>query len=159
MILGEKFLRERVGDDIGIEPIPNDDQIQPNSIDVRMSNELWDSATDEIDYKSSNTLQPGRFYLSCSIEKLDLPSSLCAMLTGRSSVGRRGIGVHITAGFVDSGFSGELTFEMYNFGLKPVSLRATDRIAQLVFFETKGATLYDGKYDGQTGVQKSIPDK
>lgn len=79
-------------------------------------------------------LHPGEFVLATTMEFIRLPRDIAARLEGRSSLGRLGIEVHSTAGFVDPGFEGSLTFELKNAGKLPVRLRPGLRVAQLCFF-------------------------
>lgn len=80
-------------------------------------------------------LHPGEFALASTLEYIVLPCDIAARLEGRSTWGRLGLEVHATAGFVDPGFAGALTFELYNAGKVPLSLFAGVRIGQLCFFE------------------------
>lgn len=80
-------------------------------------------------------LHPGEFALASTLEFIRLPYDIAARLEGRSTWGRLGLEVHATAGFVDPGFSGALTFELKNAGQVPLPLYAGLRIAQLCFFE------------------------
>lgn len=80
-------------------------------------------------------LHPGEFVLASTLEYIVLPGDIAARLEGRSTWGRLGLEVHATAGFVDPGFAGALTFELYNAGKVPLSLFAGIRIGQLCFFE------------------------
>lgn len=85
------------------------------------------------------TIHPGEFALASTLEFIRVPVDLAARIEGRSSVGRLGLQVHATAGFVDPGYSGTLTFELYNAGKLPISLYAGLRLAQLCFFLCDGA--------------------
>lgn len=80
-------------------------------------------------------LHPGEFALASTLEFIRLPFDIAARLEGRSTWGRLGLEIHATAGFVDPGFSGALTFELKNSGQVPLPLYAGLRIAQLCFFE------------------------
>ncbi|MFO7265731.1 MAG: dCTP deaminase [Limnochordales bacterium] len=80
-------------------------------------------------------LHPGEFALASTLEFIRLPYDIAARLEGRSTWGRLGLEVHATAGFVDPGFSGALTFELKNSGQVPLPLYAGLRIAQLCFFQ------------------------
>lgn len=78
-------------------------------------------------------VQPGEFVLGVTQESLTLPDDLVARVEGRSSLGRLGIIVHSTAGFVDPGFSGTITLEISNLNRMPVALYPGMRICQLAF--------------------------
>jgi len=79
-------------------------------------------------------LHPGEFVLASTLEFIRLPADIAARLEGRSTWGRLGLEVHATAGFVDPGFAGALTFELKNAGKVPLPLYAGLRVAQLCFF-------------------------
>lgn len=79
-------------------------------------------------------LHPGEFILGGSLEFICLPKTIAGRLEGRSSLGRLGLQVHATAGFVDPGFRGSLTFELSNCGRLPLELPAGIRIGQISFF-------------------------
>lgn len=120
-------------------------------------------ATGELDedgmpskYDGAILIQPGEFMLGTTIERVRIPVSLAARVEGRSSIGRLGLAVHVTAGFIDPGFEGQITLEIVNFNPYPIWLRPGMRIAQLVFHETKTAgSGYRGKYQGQEGTTES----
>jgi dCTP deaminase len=76
-------------------------------------------------------LHPGEFVLASTLEYFRLPDNLAARIEGRSSWGRLGLLVHATAGFVDPGFAGSLTFELSNAGRLPIELRPGLRIGQI----------------------------
>lgn len=78
-------------------------------------------------------LHPGEFVLASTLEYLHVPHDLGCRLEGRSSWGRLGLLVHATAGFIDPGYSGNVTFELYNAGRLPIQLKPGSRMAQLCF--------------------------
>lgn len=80
-------------------------------------------------------LHPGQFALGTTLEYVSLPADIAASLDGRSSLGRLGITVHSTAGFIDPGFSGRITYEMQNEGSSPIALYPGMRVAQVCFFQ------------------------
>lgn len=93
----------------------------------------FNSSRIDKDFLESLTIMPGQFILGHSMEYLKLPDNMSADLEGRSSFARLGIEIHMTAGFVDPGFEGVLTFEIYNAGPTPVKLFPGLRVAQLRF--------------------------
>ena len=97
---------------------------------------LGNSKTIDLDFLDSFTISPGQFVLGHSMEYIKLPSNMAAQLEGRSSFARLGLQVHMTAGFVDPGFEGVLTFEIYNAGHNPIRLYPGLRVAQLRFMNT-----------------------
>lgn len=121
-------------------------------------------ATEYIDMSSEGyLLAPGGFLLAHTTEWLELPTHLVAHVDGRSSVGRLGLFVE-NAGFIDPGFRGEITLEIYNASGRPFRLYSGMPIAQLSFDTvgipgTEAATFekpdYKGKYQGQTGPTPS----
>lgn len=105
-------------------------------------------------------LHPGEFALARTLEYVRLPQDIAARLEGRSSIGRIGLLVHATAGFIDPGFSGFITYELYNCGKLPIKLYPGARIAQLCFFRSSGTIVSysskgESKYDGALESQAS----
>lgn len=106
-------------------------------------------------------IHPGEFLLGTTIEKFTIPDDLVAQLMGRSSIGRLGIIVHATAGFIDPGFSGFITLEMTNVANIPIALYPGMRIGQVSFtrLTTPAAHPYSpkrgSKYSGQKGPTAS----
>ena len=91
----------------------------------------------DLDFKGSIPLAPGQFILAHSMEYIKLPRNISAELDGRSSFARLGIEIHMTAGFIDPGFQGVLTYEIFNAGPNPIKLYPGLRIGQLRFFYGK----------------------
>jgi len=87
----------------------------------------------DLDFLESITISPGQFMLGHSLEYLQLPEFLAGEVEGRSSFARLGLEIHMTAGFVDPGFEGVLTFEIFNAGTNPIRIYPGFRIAQLRF--------------------------
>lgn len=144
-------------------------QVQPASVDIRLGNTfsvVEDSATGIIDlekemqYKTitSDTylLLPNQFVLATTMEYFDLPNDLTAFVEGRSSLGRMGLFIQ-NAGWVDPGFRGEITLELYNANRCAIELKAGRRVGQLVFAKMDDIALnpYHGKYQGQKGATGS----
>ena len=103
-------------------------------------------------------LEPGEFVLASTIEELTLPDDIAARIEGKSSLGRVGLMIHSTAGFVDPGWTGQLTLELSNIGRMPILLRYGMRIGQLSFNRLSSPVerLYGhpelgSKYQGQSG--------
>ncbi len=161
-----------------IEPY-NPGLIQPNSYDVRLANKFsWHEAGSEvIDPYQSQTilaglvsvnedsfiLAPGQFILGATEERFSLPANIVGQLTGKSSLARLGVMVHVTAGFIDAGFSdppAQITLEIVNVGSRPVKLHAGMSIAQMVFTRTTPCELPynakpNAKYNGQDAAAHS----
>ena len=151
-----------------VEPIEKE-QIQPASIDIRLGNTfsvVEDTSTgiinleNEIKYKTitsdSYILLPNQFVLATTMEYFDLPDDLTAFVEGRSSLGRMGLFIQ-NAGWVDPGFKGEITLELYNANRCAIELKAGRRVGQLVFAKMDETALnpYNGKYQGQRGATGS----
>ena len=151
-----------------IEPLEKA-QIQPASVDIRLGDTfsiVEDSSAaiinfqEEIRYKTirSDTyiLLPNQFVLATTMEYFDLPDDLTAFVEGRSSLGRMGLFIQ-NAGWVDPGFKGEITLELYNANRCAIELKAGRRVGQLVFAKMDRPALnpYNGKYQGQRGATGS----
>ena len=109
-------------------------------------------------------LHPGEFALASTLEYLKIPLDLAARLEGRSTWGRLGLQVHATAGFVDPGFCGALTFELSNLSSVPIPLYPGVRIGQLCFFNSQATQIaYPdktlSKYSGYYSTASSAIDK
>lgn len=142
--------------DIHIDPEPDVEQIQPASLDVRLGKKMYEVENDAQVERDIHWLHPGERYLGHTEETIELPKDIAAQLAGRSSVGRKGVIVHKTAGWIDPGFEGSITLELMNLGNSPVCLNAGNRVAQLVFFELdKASSGYDGRYQGQDEPTKA----
>jgi dCTP deaminase len=107
---------------------------------------------------TGHTLRPGEFILASTAETITLSPAMAARVEGKSSLGRLGIAVHITAGFIDPGFEGQITLEIANLAPVSVLLYPGMPIAQIVF-EPITPPMYDysktGHYQGQTGPTES----
>ncbi len=169
MILSDKTLMKMLEEKtLIVEPIEKK-QIQPASIDIRLGNTfsiVEDTSTgiinleNEIKYKTitsdSYILLPNQFVLATTMEYFDLPDDLTAFVEGRSSLGRMGLFIQ-NAGWVDPGFKGEITLELYNANRCAIELKAGRRVGQLVFAKMDETALnpYNGKYQGQRGATGS----
>lgn len=169
MILSDKTLISLIDEgSLVIEPLDRK-QIQPASIDIRLGNTfsiVEDSSAgiitleNPISYKELKAehylLLPGQFVLATTMEYITLPNDLTAFVEGRSSLGRMGLFIQ-NAGWVDPGFSGEITLELYNANRCAIELQAGRRIGQLVLAKMDQAALhpYAGKYQGQRGATGS----
>lgn len=169
MILSDRTLLQMLDNNsLTIRPL-NSEQIQPASVDIRLGNTfsiVEDSPSgiitleNEIKYKAICTdkylILPGQFVLATTMEYLELPDNLTAFVEGRSSLGRMGLFIQ-NAGWVDPGFKGEITLELYNANRCAIELKAGRRIGQLVFAKMDNSALnpYSGKYQGQMGATGS----
>jgi dCTP deaminase len=166
MLLSGEEIKKNLGTNILIQPY-RDSQLNPNSYNLRLSDELMVYDTDTLDMKKDNpvrrltippeglVLQPGTLYLGRT-EEYTKTDKFVPMLEGRSSVGRLGLFVHVTAGFGDVGFSGYWTLEMHC--IHPIRIYAGVEICQIYYHTIQGEyAAYDsGKYQNNTGVQPSM---
>lgn len=154
-----KMLRNQT---LEISPM-NDNQVQPASVDVRLGTHFLRIDDENADYINledpikytefdgdSVVIPPRSFLLATTMEYVKLPGDLTAFVEGRSSIGRAGLFIQ-NAGWVDAGFEGEITLELFNASSLPIRLEAGRRIAQLVFakMDQEAASPYRGKYQGQ----------
>lgn len=172
MILSGSQIQSSIRDgSIKIEPY-NPKQINPNSYNLKLHNELLVYAepvtnnTYTLDMKRDNpvskiiippegyTLQPGVLYLGRTVERTET-HNFVPMLEGRSSVGRLGICIHVTAGFGDVGFCGYWTLEL--FCIQPVRIYPGVEICQIYYHDIKDVQqVYEnGKYSNNTEIQPS----
>ncbi|NLN97660.1 MAG: dCTP deaminase [Eubacteriaceae bacterium] len=163
MILSDKTISKYLeSGELVIEPMVKG-QIQPASVDIRLGRHFLKldenkfeamTMTDEIHYvefESDSIIIPSNsFLLATTMEYIKLPNYLTAFVEGRSSIGRMGLFIQ-NAGWVDAGFEGEITLELFNANRLPIRLEAGRRICQLVFAEMDEVALnpYQGKYLGQ----------
>ncbi len=166
MILSGKEINRRLGDDIIIEPF-NKKQLNPNSYNLRLDRELLVYTEPVLDMKKPNhvdhmvipdeglVLKPGKLYLGRTVE-FTRTDSLVPMLEGRSSIGRLGLFIHITAGFGDVGFSGYWTLEM--FSVHPIRVYHDIEICQIFYHDIKGdfERYKSNKYQNNKGIQPSL---
>ena len=169
MILSDQTVRRMLAENsLTITPL-EDGQIQPASVDIRLGDTfsiVEDSSSGiismdkEIHYKTIQTdsylLLPGQFVLASTMEYFRLPDDLTAFVEGRSSLGRMGLFIQ-NAGWVDPGFEGEITLELFNANRCAIQLKAGRRVGQLVFAKMDACALkpYRGKYQGQRGATGS----
>lgn len=180
MLLSDRDLHAAWFDDrLIIEPY-DPELLQPSSIDVRLDrrfrvfNNHRYAAIDPREEQADLTepvevadgqpfiLHPGEFVLGATLETIALDDTLAARLEGKSSLGRLGLLVHSTAGFIDPGFSGTVTLELANVANLPIKLWPGMKIGQLCVFAMTspaqhpyGSAVYGSRYQHQTGPQAS----
>ena len=166
MILSGREIERNLGDKIVIDPYRSE-QLNPNSYNLRLHEELRVYDTDPLDMKRENTshriripddgllLEPHRLYLGRTIE-YTATDGFVPMLEGRSSIGRLGLFVHVTAGFGDVGFKGFWTLEV--FCVQPIRIYAGVEIRQIFYHTIQGdyENYAGGKYQDNTGIQHSL---
>ena len=161
-----KEILKNMGDEIIIQPF-NKKKINPNSYNLSLHNELLVYETDVLDMKKPNPtrkivipeqgllLEPNKLYLGRTNE-FTKTDKYVPMLEGRSSTGRLGIFIHVTAGFGDIGFAGYWTLEI--FCVQPIIIYPNVDICQIYYHTIDGAyDLYNSeKYQNNTGIQPSL---
>ncbi|SHH76403.1 dCTP deaminase [Sporobacter termitidis DSM 10068] len=166
MILSGKEILRHIGKEIIIEPF-DESRINPNSYNLSLANELLVYENDVLDMKKPNPakkieipesglmLEPRRLYLGRTNE-FTKTDKYVPMLEGRSSTGRLGLFVHVSAGFGDVGFAGYWTLEI--FCVQPVKIYPNVEVCQIYYHDISGEyDLYNsGKYQNNTGIQPSL---
>lgn len=166
MMLSGKEIEKKLGSDIIIEPF-NRKQLNPNSYNLRLHNELLVYDEDILDMKKENktksitipeeglVLEPGKLYLGRTIEYTETKNYV-PMLEGRSSIGRLGLFIHVTAGFGDVGFKGYWTLEI--FCVQPIRIYPSVEVCQIYYHGIDGEyeEYSSGKYQSNKGIQPSL---
>lgn len=167
MILSGLKIREEIRNGrICIEPF-REKQVNPNSYNLRLHHELLVYTEPVLDVKKANAyeiltipeegliLRPGVLYLGRTME-FTRTEGFVPMLEGRSSMGRLGLCVHVTAGFGDVGFAGFWTLEIHC--VMPVRIYAGMEVCQIYYHTIEGEyeTYSGGKYQNNTGIQPSL---
>ena len=179
-VLSDRTIKEQIAAGrVLIDPL-DEDAIQPASVDLRLDDsfrifrvttrayvdvrEPVDDLTElvTIGHEEPFVLQPGAFCLATTLETITLPDDIVARVDGRSSLGRLGLLVHATAGYVDPGWTGKLTLELSNQSQMPIALYYAMRVSQISFFTLStpverpyGSPGLGSKYQGQTGPTPS----
>ncbi len=180
MILSDRSIREELAAGrIVIEPL-DQSCVQPSSVDLhvdRYFRVFRNHTMGYIDVKQNQEdltelvtveadgvfiLHPGEFVLGSTAERVVLPDDLVARLEGKSSLGRLGLLIHSTAGFVDAGWDGHLTLELSNVANLPITLYPGMKIGQISFLRMTtaadrpyGSSAVGSKYQGQRGPTPS----
>jgi dCTP deaminase len=180
MVLSDRTIRRQLSEGrIEVEPY-DEDLLQPSSLDVRVDRffrvfrnsrypfidvkEEMEDLTElvEIGEAEPFILHPGEFVLGSTLERIKLPDDLVARLEGKSSLGRLGLLIHSTAGFIDPGWDGHVTLELSNVANLPITIYYAMKIGQLSFVQLTepaetpyGADGLGSKYQGQAGPTPS----
>ena len=166
MILSGKEIAQHMGEDIFIEPF-DPRRLNPNSYNLTLHNELLVYENRLLDMKMENpveqltipeeglVLQPDRLYWGRN-QEFTRTEDFVPMLEGRSSVGRLGLFIHVTAGFGDVGFAGYWTLEI--FCVQPIRIYPGVEICQIYYHDIRGdyEPYRSGKYQNNTGIQPSL---
>lgn len=165
MILTGKEILARLGSDIHLDPF-NERNLNPNSYNLTLHDELVVYEEVVLDMARANrvrripipeegiVLSPNQLYLARTVERTET-HNLVPQIEGRSSVGRLGLFVHVTAGFGDVGFCGFWTLEM--FAVQPIRIYPGIPICQIFYHECVGDIKeYDSKYQHNRDIQPSF---
>jgi dCTP deaminase len=180
MILSDVSIRKALSEGrIIIDPLL-DGAVQPSSVDLRVDRYFrvfrnattpfidpklaQEDLTELVEVNDGNAfiLHPGEFVLGSTLERVALPDDLVARLEGKSSLGRLGLLIHSTAGFVDAGWDGHLTLELSNVANLPIAIYPAMKIGQISFLQMTtaaenpyGSDRAGSKYQGQRGPTPS----
>ena len=165
MILSGHEIRRQLGVKIKIDPF-DEANLNPNSYNLTLHNELMTYEEVVLDMRKANrvrrlvipedglVLSPNQLYLARTVERTEAHGYV-PMIEGRSSIGRLGLFVHITAGFGDVGFCGYWTLEM--FAVQPIRIYPNVPICQVFYHEISGeVTEYASKYQDNRDIQPSL---
>lgn len=188
MILADRDIRaalQRLEDPLIVDPGFDPRRLQPASLELTLAPDVlmeqvtfrrdkwggrhrfvdWTEATlclDRCADEHAMYLQPGDFWLASTAETVRIPTDLVAQVNGKSSLGRKGLVVHQTAGFVDPGFRGTVTLELSNVSHRAIRLTVGMAICQLVFYRLSspaerpyGTPGLGSHYQGQVGPTRS----
>jgi dCTP deaminase len=180
VILSDRSLREALATGrIIVDPL-DDSCIQPSSIDLKVDGlfrvfrnhtaavidvkQDLEDLTELVSIPADGVfmLHPGEFVLGSSAERISVPDDLVARIEGKSSLGRLGLLIHSTAGFIDAGFDGHITLELSNVANLPITIYPGMKIGQISFLEMTtpadhpyGSGAKGSKYQGQRGPTPS----
>src|SRR3954454_1867545 len=179
VVLSDRTIRRLLAEGrIGIDPY-DASLLQPSSVDVRVDRyfrvfrnsrypyinvkEAQEDLTELVEVDGEPfILHPGEFVLGSTLERLTLPDDLVARLEGKSSLGRLGLLIHSTAGFIDPGWDGHVTLEPSNVANLPITIYHGMKIGQISFMELSepasapyGTASFGSKYQGQKGPTPS----
>ncbi len=180
MIFSDRSIKEALEEGrIDIDPY-KESHVQPSSVDLRVAstfrvfaNHLYPyidprrrqeklTSLHEVEPDNHFILHPGEFALGATLERVRLGDDVVARLEGKSSLGRLGLMIHSTAGFVDPGFNGHLTLELSNVAQLPIAIYPGMRIGQISFYQMStpaenpyGSGITGSKYQDQTGPTPS----
>jgi dCTP deaminase len=180
MIFSDRSIKDAIASGrILIEPF-DEQMVQPSSVDVRCDRffrvfenhryasidpkQVQDDLTSVVEAADDDPfmLHPGEFVLGTTLETISLSDDLVARLEGKSSLGRLGLLIHSTAGFIDPGFKGQVTLELSNVANLPIAIYPGMKIGQISFYAMTtpadhpyGSPELGSKYQGQSGPTAS----
>lgn len=173
MLLSDRDIQIRLDDhELYVNPFI-ESNLQPASLDVTLKDEfiIYEESNEPInvarkeDIGPAETvtadyliLPPGQFILASTVETIGLPRDMAARFEGKSSLGRLGLMTHVSAGFIDPGFFGQITLEICNLNARPIIIQAGMKIGQVCFLQMPtrsryryGDKEYGSRYQGQEG--------
>ncbi|HEY6019044.1 MAG TPA: dCTP deaminase [Candidatus Paceibacterota bacterium] len=173
-MLADHQIRDKIENTGDVLVYPYDPSlIQPASLDMRLGSDFikYGVSTEPIDPEAPDesklhrfnanrfVIYPGDFVLGTTIERIGVSSGISARVEGKSTLGRLGLIIHSTAGFIDPGFKGNITLEMTNINTRPIVLRAGMKVCQISFYEMDepsevpyGHEKLGSHYQNQAGV-------
>jgi dCTP deaminase len=180
VVLSDRTIERLIGDGrIKIDPY-EPSLLQPSSVDVRVDRYFrvfhnarypfidvkkpQEALTEAVEISDDEPfiLHPGEFVLGSTLERITLPDDLVARLEGKSSLGRLGLLIHSTAGFIDPGWDGHVTLELSNVANLPITIYHAMKIGQISFMQMTeaaaspyGSSTLGSKYQGQRGPTPS----
>ncbi len=180
MVLSDRTIAALIAAErIGIDPY-DEQLLQPSSVDVRVDRyfrvfhnarypyidvkQPQEALTEQVEIGDEEPfiLHPGEFVLGSTLERVRLPDDLVARLEGKSSLGRLGLLIHSTAGFIDPGWDGHVTLELSNVANLPITIYYGMKIGQISFMQLTepalapyGSSKLGSKYQGQRGPTPS----
>src|SRR5213592_1955710 len=180
MVLSDRSIRAEIeAGRVVIDPY-DPDLVQPSSVDVRVDRRFrvfhnarypyidvrqpMEDLTEQVEISGDQPfiLHPGEFVLGSTLERVTLPDDLVARLEGKSSLGRLGLLIHSTAGFIDPGWDGHVTLELSNVANLPITIYHGMKIGQISFMQLSeaadnpyGSGDLGSKYQGQMGPTPS----
>ena len=180
MIFSDRTIKEAIASGrIAIDPF-EESMVQPSSVDIRCDSNFRVFENHRyavIDPKAPQgdlttgvlanevepfVLHPGEFVLGSTLETIELSDDVVARLEGKSSLGRLGLLIHSTAGFIDPGFKGQVTLELSNVANLPIAIYPGMKIGQISFYQMTtpaefpyGSPELGSKYQGQSGPTPS----
>ncbi len=180
MVLSDKTIRAEIEAGRLVFDPYDDTLVQPSSVDVRVDNafrvfhgsrhpyidvrEPMEDLTELVRVEGGEPfiLHPGEFVLGQTLERVKIPDDLVARLEGKSSLGRLGLLIHSTAGFIDPGWDGHVTLELSNVANLPITIYHAMKIGQISFVQLTepaekpyGSGGLGSKYQGQKGPTPS----
>ena len=180
VILSDRSIKEEIANGrIIIEPY-DERAVQPSSVDLRLDKYFvvfknhsrshidvkanLEDLTEQVEASDDKPfiLHPGEFVLGSTAERVAIPNDMVGRIEGKSSLGRLGLLIHTTAGFVDAGWDGMLTLEFNNVASLPITLYPGMKIGQISFIRMTteadnpyGTGVLGSKYQGQKGPRPS----